>query len=1852
MGDPVNALLTSTTVHTLTITDNDVSKLTLVGDTSSGEENSPVVFHATLDQPNPRTNIEVSFQVNGSATEETDFSITNSPVVIEAGKISAPITLTIENDEDVEPNETVVVTLTNTSPDEGEVEMIDPLTKTLTILDDDRPRIEWQTASQKVWEDVGEVTITAILDQTSHLNINASYIVNGGDHTLKAGTISITAGQTVFSKTFNILPDPECEANETIKITLTNAQNAKLGSIPVHTVYVQEICPGFVTDGDVKRLEDCGAQTVTSWASGITTGKPDVESKDFLLRLMETDNDNLFSDSPDVSDNGDLTFTPAPDANGSASFEILLKVDDYFVSTNKSFTIGITPVNDCPAFSMPERYTVDEDAPLQTLDNWVSNAFKGPSDESIQTLTFEISNTNSEMFDQEPQLNDNGDLTFQINKNANGESIITVELNDNGGTENDGCNSVEKTFKLVVNPINDPPVNTMKPDITGVLQLDQTLTGRKGEWNDDNDQSPGTISYTYQWEVADNIEGSNVTPIPDETNNTLDVVQSLVGKFIRLSVTASDDGEGKPAIQSVTRKSGYYGPIKALPLLSFKEKGQRVTESSGQIQIPVTLGRSSDVNVTVSYSIEGTASENDYDVSSEHPLNIEAGQTIGRILVDITDDSEDEAEETIIVVLSDPTNANLGDITRYTIVIKRNDSTPEITSITPENSYAGGGIFVSITGSNFASGATVTFNGVQAESKVLSNVRITCIVPPYDGVLTQNADVTVTVTNPGGNSDVTTFTYIAMTAIGGNVTSGAAEITNCVIQVSSADSSFYTTTTTDENGVYTVSGLKLYDKYIVSAWPDKEIACYKSEYYDDKDINTADHVSTMNGSRFDIDFSLEACANGQISGSITDGDGNPLTTSILVKAFSKALNESSFTDKIKPDGSYVITGLKSANDYIVSVDWTEKPEVSFYYDGVVDIQDATPIPVDNNHVPNINLKVDASFTGSVSGVVSDCSGNPVADIPIFAKSSGLNVQQFVLTDAKGHYEFSDLPRVEDEDRLSKGYIISAKKRNYPTRYYQNTSNVNEASRVITGEVNINITGIGCGHTISGKITDESGRPVYNVPVLVKSLSSDDQKSSGIVYSNIRGDYTITLMPLNDYVVRAAPVDYQLQYYNNAKTLSEATLVDIFTGNQTGIDFVLTKGPKLCGQIMINDSAAWEGVPVNIWSESTQTGGTVLTDSNGLYEITGLDSDAADYIISVILSGYLPSFYHPDGTKYSWTEAGKASPSATCDKNINIKDGFAIFGRVSYNGNPVYNVEVEAFASNTNGWGMDVTHRIQGSENNFVIKGLKPGNYEITVNVKQDCYSADPISIEIDNQDVNTEIELLNTCASMYGTINNLPSDKTVFVSVLSQSTLNYKNVPVSNNSQTIANVSYTITNLKPADDYIVKMTSWEFPTQYYQNQTNWSDADYVDLSTGDQTNIDFTIVTPKTITGKITFINAEAGDIAIVMAESRELNANEYATITYPDTEYTLTVKPASDYVVSIRSFKFSATPEEQIVDATSNQTGIDFTLDAGAEISGHISDENGKNVSGIPVEAWSDSILEWSVAITDNSGNYTIKGLKQAADYIIYVDHPIKSCFYYGADGTVKDKSNASKINVTHGNVSDIDIQFFTVESISGKVMDENGRGLSNVWVYAWSDTEQSGNGARTESDGSFTIPGLAPSVDYEVEAIPYGTSLYRSAIRSNIASGETDLIFILSEGFILDGTITNMDGDPVSKVIVEIRSFARDFYRRTRTNAQGAYEIKGIVPSQDYKLMTTATGDDSYIPVKEDIAIVNDTTRDIELILAYQLDGYVRKDGTGIKNVLVTILSLSNNYFDSEKLTAEDITHLKMYLQDQIIR
>ena len=94
--------------------------------------------------------------------------------------------------------------------------------------------------------------------------------------------------------------------------------------------------------------------------------------------------------------------------------------------------------------------------------------------------------------------------------------------------------------------------------------------------------------------------------------------------------------------------------------------------------------------MSVDYAVTGTATGSGTDLHSANgTLTINAGATSGTITIaGIVDDSLDEANETVIVTLSSPSNATLGTDSVHTYTITDNDNSPVVDFNTTSSSGA------------------------------------------------------------------------------------------------------------------------------------------------------------------------------------------------------------------------------------------------------------------------------------------------------------------------------------------------------------------------------------------------------------------------------------------------------------------------------------------------------------------------------------------------------------------------------------------------------------------------------------------------------------------------------------------------------------------------------------------------------------------------------------------------------------------------------------------------------------------------------------------------------------------------------------------------------------------------------------------------------------------------------------------------------------------------------------------------------------------------------------------------------------------------------------------------------------
>ncbi len=209
-------------------------------------------------------------------------------------------------------------------------------------------------------------------------------------------------------------------------------------------------------------LEDATSQTVS--LTGISAGPNESQA---LSITAVSSNPNLISNptvtytSPNAT--ASLKYVPVPNQFGSATISVTLKDDGGTSnggvdSITRSFTITVNPVNDAPTLdAIPNPAAVRTDQGVQSLN--LAGISAGPFES--QSLTVSAISSNPSLIGQ-PTIdytspNANGKLSFAPVGNQAGKATITVTVQDNGGTDNGGANSVSRDFVVEVIVVNELP---------------------------------------------------------------------------------------------------------------------------------------------------------------------------------------------------------------------------------------------------------------------------------------------------------------------------------------------------------------------------------------------------------------------------------------------------------------------------------------------------------------------------------------------------------------------------------------------------------------------------------------------------------------------------------------------------------------------------------------------------------------------------------------------------------------------------------------------------------------------------------------------------------------------------------------------------------------------------------------------------------------------------------------------------------------------------------------------------------------------------------------------------------------------------------------------------------------------------------------------------------------------------------------------------------------------------------------------------------------------------------------------------------------------------------------------------
>ena len=241
--------------------------------------------------------------------------------------------------------------------------------------------------------------------------------------------------------------------------------------------------PSFTVGANQTVNEDAGQQTVNGFATGISAGPADEagQAVDFIV----TNNDNaLFAVQPTIDALGNLTYTPAANANGSATVTVQIHDNGGGADTSaaQTFVLTVNAVNDAPVNAVPGAQSVNEDTDLvlsganalsiSDVDIGAGNATVALS---VGSGVLTLSGTAGLIFSVGDGTSDAtmtfsgtvgainaalDGLVYRGNLNASGLDTLTLTTDDQGNTGSGGAQADTDTVAINVNGVNDAPTAT------------------------------------------------------------------------------------------------------------------------------------------------------------------------------------------------------------------------------------------------------------------------------------------------------------------------------------------------------------------------------------------------------------------------------------------------------------------------------------------------------------------------------------------------------------------------------------------------------------------------------------------------------------------------------------------------------------------------------------------------------------------------------------------------------------------------------------------------------------------------------------------------------------------------------------------------------------------------------------------------------------------------------------------------------------------------------------------------------------------------------------------------------------------------------------------------------------------------------------------------------------------------------------------------------------------------------------------------------------------------------------------------------------------------------------------------
>ena len=773
LSNPTNTVV-GTASATATITDNDVAAEVSVSDVSGTEGGSATITVVRSGNTTGASTVDYSLMA-GTASEGADFTAGSGTVSFAAGETSKTINVTIVDDGDVEDDETLTVNLSNASAGTN----ITTASATVTINDNDNPAT-MSIAGSSANENDGTITFT--VTRTGDLGHASSvdYVTSAGtasdgtDFTIAAGSVAFAAGESIQDITVSLIDNADVDGDKNFTVDLSNPSSGDSVGVATATGTILDddtTAPRFVVSDTSVVEGDAGTTQMvfTVERVGDTSGANDV---DYAVGASgDGSTANLVLDSDDFADVDGTALNTTTTAGGLnwASNVGTFTVNSGAVSASGSSWQGHAVVD-----------TGDTDVAMSaTITNggtsWIPLFVLGHVDGANQLVMAIHPNARIYFYEQVAGTN-----TFRNN------SIILDEYPANGDTFEAGVIKSGDTVTVLINgeEVGSYTDAGVVGGLTGTshgfarvgnaVTIDDFAISTAGSGLSDyaaNDPFNGTLSFAAgetSKTVTIDINGDDVEELDETVNITL---SNATGGATISTETASgtisnDDIAAHYDIADVS-----------------------ANEADGTLTFTVTRsGNTADATTVDFASVDGTAVDGADYTAVTGTVSFAAGETSQTITVTIADDADVEVDETFTVELSNASNGGVIDTDSATGTIV-NDDTPAEFSVADTSGTEGDAVTFTVTRSgntaiattvdyaiadgtavggtaagadydNTTTTGTLSFAAGETEKTVTIDLGGT-ITDLDDAIYDADETFTMTLSNPGANSEITTDTGTA-----------------------------------------------------------------------------------------------------------------------------------------------------------------------------------------------------------------------------------------------------------------------------------------------------------------------------------------------------------------------------------------------------------------------------------------------------------------------------------------------------------------------------------------------------------------------------------------------------------------------------------------------------------------------------------------------------------------------------------------------------------------------------------------------------------------------------------------------------------------------------------------------------------------------------------------------------------------------------------------------------------------------------------------------------------------------------------------------------------------------------------